>query len=504
MSERAARTRTRGLGIAAILFLVALALRLTHSLITDGLMWDELLYSLPTLREIGAGGFPIYAVNAAYMAPVQEWVSTALFAVFGVSYLTFRLPCVAFSCMAVAVTYLALRRTVSPRAALGLGLLLACANSGTTTWTSFSYPTWGFGLLLVALLQFATLWLHDRRTPVRWIAFGALCGFSLYVFKLSQVQILVSLAWLFFRSHTWRALMREVRENAAMRRRWWITLALIGAGLLPLAAVMYHYLTRVLTFTPGKADLLLAGAAVVLFGVAAVRILSMAKPPLHAWRNAALMAIALLLVSQPPMLYYSRVVRPRLEADAGKQWDAAVFSLKHAHQWPSAASIWLEGAFPSLLIGDADRNYRGPVERLQMGWRSIISIAFSLAVVAGIAWRRRSAVWRVPHRRLVILGPFILITALLFPSSNLSSGWSFRYLLPFYAGLLMLAFLAARPLLIRWPRAAAAFVVAFAIFGGVDSLLNTPKSHFDRRSPELLAEELPPNAVPRMAELPVR
>src|SRR5829696_4958945 len=138
MNVRVSRTSRKALAIALGLFVIALGLRLPHSLITEGLMWDELLYSLPTLREIQAGGFPIYAVNAAYMAPVQEWVSTALFAVFGVSYLTFRLPCVAFACLAVPVTYLVLRRMMPRHAALALGFLLACANSGATTWTSFS------------------------------------------------------------------------------------------------------------------------------------------------------------------------------------------------------------------------------------------------------------------------------------------------------------------------------------------------------------------------------
>ena len=496
-------TFSRGASAIALgLFALAFALRLPHSLMTDGLMWDELLYSLPTLREIKAGGFPIYAVNAAYMAPVQEWVSTALFVPFGVSYLTFRLPCVFFSCLAVPVTYLVLRRMMSARAALGLGLLLACANSGATTWTSFSYPTWGLGLLLVAVLQAATLWVDDRRTSARWLAFGVMSGLSLYIFKLSQVQILVSMVWLFLRSDAWRGLMRRVRYEVAVRRSWRISLALAAASAIPGVAVMYHYLTRVLTFHAGRVDLLLAAAAAALLGFAALRVLLLIAPDRIAWRNAASMVFALALVSQPPMLYYSRAVRPRLEAEAGAQWDAAVFSLKHADQWPAAATLWLEGAFPSLLIGDADRNYRGPLERLHMGWRSAVSTGFTIAVLIGIFSQRHRQIWRIPHRGWVVVGPFLLISALLFPSSNLSSGWSFRYLLPFYSGLLLLGFLAARPLFIRWPRAVAAFMTAFALFGAVDSAFNTPKSQFDRRAANLLDEVMPPHPIPRMAEAP--
>ena len=502
MSERFITSSRETFALALGLFLVALAVRLPHSLLTNGLMWDELLYSLPTLREIKAGGFPIYAVNAAYMAPLQEWVSTALFVVFGVSYLTFRLPCVVFASLAVPVSYLAFRRMMPQRVALGFGLLLASGNSGATAWTSFSYPTWGLGLLLVACLQLVTLWLHECRTPTRWIAFGALSGASLYIFKLSQVQIIVSLGWLFLRSDASRELVRRIEANPAVRHTWRTAIVVAGIGAIPLAAITYHYFTRVRTFTPGKIDLLLVAAAAMLLGFAAVRLLLLLKPSRRAWRNAVLMVGALLLVSQPPMLYYSSVVRPRLEAETGSQWNAAAFSLKHAHRWPAAATLWLEGVFPSLLIGDADRNYRGPLERLHMGWRSVVSAAFFMAVTGSIIWQWRRAAWCLPYRRWVVLGPFLLISALLFPSSNLSSGWSFRYLLPFYSGLLMLGFLALRPLLIRQRRTMAALVLAFAIFGAIDSIVNTPRSQFDRTTPNLIQEVMPPNPVPRMAEAP--
>ena len=136
--QPASPSKSRTWWIFAGLVLLALAWRLPHSLLTTGLMGDELEFSFSTLREIMRGHVPIYVCNAAYMAPVQELVTCALFKLFGQSLLTLRLPCVFFAALAVGVSYRTLLRVVPPRVALAVGVLLACGNSAICAFTSFS------------------------------------------------------------------------------------------------------------------------------------------------------------------------------------------------------------------------------------------------------------------------------------------------------------------------------------------------------------------------------
>ena len=455
---------------AAVLFLFAIVWRLPYAITRALTEEDEIWYSLPTAERMARGDWLFYISGTNYGAPVQEFFSSLLIRLFGTSEATLRLPVVVISAVAVMLAYLSLRTVVRERAAFALALLLACADSAVASYTTFSHLCYATVFLLGGAIQLLTFRLARERTAAGWLALATAMGAAFYVFKLSLLQSAVSLAWLWWRSEN-AARLREhagTDEGARRRRR---AGGVLAAGAALLAPVAYHYLTRRRSFViaPWEKVVLLAAIAVLLAGaVLAGR--AMVRP---AWREVwpgLACALALALVPLPAAVWYARVEAPRVAARHGKVYAEASYELKHVQAFPHQVRLVIQGIIPALVIGRFDEIPGEPAETEPLDWHA----GFSVALLGVLAWfggkRVRALGWRVPLSAgdAVIIAPFLLTAAVMFPSWALHSDRCYRYLVPFLPGGLLLVYRALEEPVTRYPRAACGVVAALLLYNAYD------------------------------------
>jgi len=444
-----------------LLLLLAILWRLPYALTRTYTEADELWYSLPTAERMARGEWLFYISGTDYGAPVQEFFSSLLIRLFGVNLATLRLPVVILSAFAVAVAYLNLRTVVRERIAFVLCLPLACGNSAILHYTAFAHPCYATTFLLAGVIQLLTFRVARNRTTANWLALALAMGTGFYVFKLSLLQSAGSLAWLWWRSES-AAGLRERATGADGARRLRFAAGVLAAGAALLAPVAYHWLTRRQTFVaaPWEKIVVLTAFSLLLAGAAVFSRLL----PRPTWREVwpvLTCALALVLIPLPAAVWHAHIEAPRHAAHGPGPYAEASYSLKHVQAWPHQVRLVIQGIIPALVIGRVDTLKGEPTETEPFDWRA----GMSVALLAALAWfggkRLRSSGWRVPLRAgdAVIVAPFLLTAAVMFPSWALHSEWCFRYLLPFLPGGLLLADRALENPIARSPRIAL-FVLA--------------------------------------------
>ncbi len=470
MTSETAPRRQPGWFGAAALFLFAVAWRLPYAVSRAFTEADELWYSLPTSERMARGEWLFYISGTNYGAPLQEFLASILLRFFGVSEATQRLPVVVIGALAVAVAYLSLRIVVKERVAFSLALLLALPSSGMAHYTAFAHPCYATTFLLCGAIQLLTFRLARARTAGGWWALAVTMGVALYVFKLSLLQSVASLAWLWWRSEN-AARMRAQAATAEGMRRLWQAGAVLATGAGLLAPVAYHYLTRRKTFViaPWEKGLLLAALAVLAVG-ALLALRTMARPKAREIWPALACAAGLALIPLPAAMWFSRVELPRVMAKGGKIYAEASYELKHIQAWPHQARLVLQGIIPALVIGGFDELEGNPTETEPLRWQAGVSVAL-LGVFGWFGGRR---LWATSGRfplsagDTVIIAPFLLTAAVMFPSWALHSECCFRYLLPFLPGGLLLAYRALEEPISRWPRVALGVVALLIVQNAAD------------------------------------
>ncbi len=452
-----------------LLILLAFAWRIPYAATSPIVQVDEVKYSLPTVKRMLAGDAVFYISGTDYGAPLEQGIAAVLFRIFGESATAFRISTVLLGSLAVGVFFLALRRTVGTAAAFFIALPLALANSSIARYTTFSHGCYSTLLLAVGLIQLATMWADEKRTAARWLLLGVLMGAGMYVLKLTIFQSSVSLAWLWLRSDYFQRLRDRLRD-AHLRQRMLAGMCTVAAGLLALAPVLYHFLTRRATFAISPLEKWIVLAAAFLCAAGAVIILPTLCVPRLRECAPALCALALLvLIPMPAALWFRKVEMPRLAARGIEPYAEASYNFKHLHAWPNQARLTVEGVFPALIVGRWNE-VRGYEEKETLGWKSAITAAL-LAVLALADFRR----WRTGRPRpdlrsadVLFIAPFMLALAVLFPSWSLHSESSYRYLLPFLPGMFLIAYRVLEEPITAHPRIASTVLVIYAGYCAFD------------------------------------
>jgi hypothetical protein len=439
--------RRRTVLICVLLFLVAFAWRAVHLPRLQLLHVDETRFSLPTAREIAAGHLHFFIRGTNYGAPIQEAAAALLFRVFGESPVTLRLPVVFFSSLAVVGGFLALRRVEDELVALGLAVLLACPASAVTRYGVGAHPVYAFlGLVFLALQ--AGAWRLDRsRTVGAWIAWSLLAGFSMYVLKIAAVPIAIALLWLGLRSQAFRSWRRELVRDPDMQRAWRRIGVLCGLSVLVIAPVLYRALTRRATYVPRTYELCLMLLAGSMAAIAVALIFARGRVPWRRMWPIGAVILATILFTVPPAIYFRCVEAPRLAAEGIKQWPEKQYHLKHAHEWPMQARLFLDRIIPALVIGRSNQLEGEPPEQVPLTWKAGFSLALlGLLSFGGIGRLRAAGLARMLYSRaFVMIAPPILFAAVMFPSWVLHSDTCFRYAVPFLAGICLLAWKCVEP-----------------------------------------------------------
>jgi hypothetical protein len=464
------RLSTNEFACVFALFALALAWRIPWSATLPMTWVDEVLYSWPTVEQIKQGHLLTYVYGTNYAAPVHEYCAAWLSHLFGNSLLVFRCPVGFFSSAAVAVSFLLLSRLVGLGAAAVIGLVLACPSSAPAIYQVLAVPAYAATMLLVALMQWATLALDRERTPPRWILFGALAGVAFYVFKLSLMQSAVSFGWLFSRSALGRQMIERFLEDRTRAAR--DLTVLLGSAIL-MAPVLYRALTRRGSYTPQSWELALVGLALLIVAVGLWRMRRCLPDQPTGWQNGVLCGIAFLAAALPPMFYYSAIEQPRLAAEGVNLYTETAYSWKHAHEWPFQLRLFFDRVFPSLWIGRV-QELEGFPTSVPVTWKSLVSAGIGVVLLAG-AWHRATrSNWRLalPVGTIVLIGPFVLTSAVMLPSWLLHGEFCYRYLLPYMSGFLLLAYLCCEQWITAFPRFAVAVGLLYVTYCGADCLLH--------------------------------
>src|SRR5262249_11636488 len=99
-----------------LLGLLSLYLALaTYKIHLPGLYYDEILFVGPATGDqpyLKCFGLPLLVFP--YIGALKAWIYTPIFALFGVSPVTIRLPAILISCGTLALGYFLVRRTLTP------------------------------------------------------------------------------------------------------------------------------------------------------------------------------------------------------------------------------------------------------------------------------------------------------------------------------------------------------------------------------------------------------
>ncbi len=454
-----------------VLTVLAFAWRMPYAATAAIVQVDEVKYSLPTVKRMLAGDFLLYISGTNYSAPLEQWIAAGLFRVFGESAGAFRASTVLLGSLAVGVFFLALRRTVGNGAAFGITLPLALANSSIARYTTFSHGSYSTLLLVVGIIQIATMRVEEKRTLTRWLGLGVLMGTGIYVMKLAIFQAFASLVWLWLRSDYFKRLCDRF-SDFGLRRRMIAGILTVGVGMLAVTPMLYRFLTRRATYaiSPLEKALLIAAAFFCAAG-AAILVSTLLMPRLREWTLVAGALSLVVLVPMPADLWFRKIELPRLATAGIEPYAEASYSLKHLHAWPNQVRLIVDGVMPALILGRWNE-VRGfdESETETVGWKSAVLAA--LCVVLALAVFRRCRTGRsrpdLHSADFLFIVPFILTLAVMFPSWLLHSESSFRYLLPFVPGMFLIAYRCMEDHITARPRLTAALLVLYGGYSAFD------------------------------------
>ncbi len=459
-------SQARAVASVSILAIIALLWRLPHAARLPSTHIDEVRFAAETVRRMQQGEWLFFISGTNYGAPVHEAVSVLFIRLFGEAVFVHRLSTVLFGVLAVLVSYIALRRVISKKEAFALALLLACPLSTVGHYSIVAHPAYMCLACLIALVQIATIGLERSPSAWRWIGFAALNGVAFYVIKLSLFQTAVSVLWLFGRSETLRRIVARLRSDACAQREAKQIAGFCTAAALLCIPVGYHYLTRRETFHISWIESgLSAGAGLLLLG-SAVRLFAWVRIPAGTLLLAIACAAVFAAIQLPSMLWFQWSEAPRIEAAGQKMWTEMHYSLKHAHEWPFQARLFLDRVFPAMTIGRWSELDGYPAESVSLTWKSFVSAAM-LGTFGYLAWKRRASILAAlaSGNPVLLIGlPPLLVFLVMFPSWSLHSDTCFRYFVPYFSGLLLLAHLLFRPLFQGRPRVFGACVGGYIVY----------------------------------------
>src|SRR5436190_19352630 len=179
--------------IGLLVIYVALA---SYKIHLPGLYYDEILFVGPAAGErpyLKCFGLPLLIFP--YIGALKSWIYTPIFALFGVSPISIRLPAILISCGTLALGYSLVRRILTPRWAVAF--TLACAtHPGFVLLTKVDLGPIALMLFFKALCLYLLFqWLQTPRF-FSWFLAGAIAACALGFFdKFNFIWFVVALVF---------------------------------------------------------------------------------------------------------------------------------------------------------------------------------------------------------------------------------------------------------------------------------------------------------------------
>lgn len=431
--------------LALVFAALAIAARLPF-LITGKIPFDsdEAVEGLMAMHVLN-GELPAFFWGQAFKGVPEVYAAAGTFALFGVSVEALKTVTLLLFAAYIAANFILLERLASRRIAAGASVLLILCPPALVLWSLCASAEY----VLVMLLGTALLLLWRVETdapPAGWRLFcsGLVIGIGLWVHQLFVIYLVPVLLIYAIRQKAWQHLTRRKASLAAL------FVAAVACGYLALAAIAF--LTTGITvqlagvtLTATAPQKMLRIAAALAAVALALQVGSHASWQQARWAAGRYWPAAIgFAIGYLPVLLFSIFVQPA-------RAPARVANLRDL----LAAAPDIFGNIVPILAGFKIAT----TERLPVPWVAAVPAA---AVLTAYLWSQRAQIGRAFFPTFLVFVPLLFI----FGGVYLDTG-SYRYLVPWYAGLTVAAASGSRVMASRLRSAIADRVTYIALIGAI-------------------------------------
>jgi hypothetical protein len=380
---------------------------------------------------------PIFLVGQNYMAPFKEALAFPMIFLFGKDIFYLRIASSILFIMSAILGFIILKKIIGVKLSFAI---IICYIFPFTTVNQYDSSLIGqyssIMLLILLMIYFIDRWVQ-KKDHSALIIFSIISGISYYVFSISIFQYLSGLLWAIICSSKWDIFKANIKNRFAYILVLYFVCFIISLLLL------YRPLTQ-------SQQILYNPSQYFIFGLLIVFALGSLFASVYAFglsrsdlKTIGFAAIPFVFFAALPALIFKLLVYPELVSKYEISLYSIGYSLKHAHEWPHQILNFFTGAFPALIFGRGLGDIRGAAEfsqdftllKILLGFYFVFCILMFL-IKNNIFNRKlnsRSPLW-------LFVFPTLVNLIVLLPSWRLFGDYSYRYMIPYYLGILIILF----------------------------------------------------------------
>jgi hypothetical protein len=371
------------------------------------------------------------------MAPFKEVLAYPLIFLFGKDIMYIRLSSVVLFIFSAILGFTILKKIIGAKLAFGIILVYIFPVSTVNQYDSSLIGQYSSIILLNLLIIYYIIQWVQTGDYFNLVLFSIISGISYYVFSISIFQYFSCLLWALICSKKWNFFITNIKKRFAY------ILVCYSVCLILVILLLYRPLTQSQQILFNTSQHFIFGLLIVFaFGslIASINAFSISRSD---FKTIGFATIPFAFFAVLPGLIFKLVVYPELVSRYGISLYSIGYTLKHAHEWPHQILNFFTGAFPALIFGRGLGGIRGAAEfsqdftllKILLGFYFVFCILMFL--IKNNTFNRklnsRSPLW-------LFIFPTLLNLIVLLPSWRLFGDYSYRYMIPYYLGTLILLF----------------------------------------------------------------
>jgi len=414
--------------------------------------------------------WPVFRLGQDYMLAIDDLFANMLLLFTSNKLIVIRLfPCV-ISSVGIGLLWTLLKNhTDRNRAELAL-LPFIIPSSTLWMYSASAVGTYADCIFLIPIIIYCTVYIENGTISSRFVGAVILAiigGVSLCVWRGLLFPLMLSLPFVLTnkqRRHA-RRIILDLLFN-------WPSCILVLLLVAATAGLSYRYLTRPATYSVQMSDLLLVGIALLC----ATSLTWYKKTLLMQLSRIALLPAGVVV----GWLVIGKIVSVLFEFQKHNIYGSDTvlyhvgYSLRHFHEWWHATELFFSRVVPALWSGRIwlleggmvnTLNYTDTIVALVVG--SLLFFSY-IVMFSNLSPDYNKQVSNSPTNYIIIYS-FIMMSLFLLPSHQNFGDYSYRYLVPFYPGILLLADNLVLLFRLAWLRAF--FFTSLVLYNVIDLVL---------------------------------
>ena len=398
---------------------------------------------------------PIYVAGQDYMAPLKEAVSYPFIMIFGKELLSFRIVSVIFFICSSLLGFKILKDILGIKLSLAI---IICYIFPAITVNRYDTSVIGqyAGTMFLGILMIYLILKWDYNKKITWvILYSIVGGFSYYVFSISIFQYVSGLIWVFLRSRKWKYFANGNNIKSTLYLGLGSASSIIVCFYRPLTQskpLLFDFFQVSLTIITAVFLLCITINSIKSFNISKTDI------PIIA---AAMMPF--ILISSMPSFLFKLIVYPKLQSFYDVSLYSIGYSWKHAHEWHNQIFNFFNSVLPRLYFGNRLTEMKGgdvfssEILPITIVFWFYIFLCLLIIIYKTLDIKILSPIW------LFIL-PVLMNALVLIPSWRIFGDASYRYMVPYFLGCLVILFAPFAFLSIRYHFIAIIFSFIFSTY----------------------------------------